>query len=1007
MSKTISICLGLFVLSVSAARAVTLCSGDSAATAIDLTPGTRTAKPAESIRYSTAWETNGTEGVTAVVAVNGGEISSETGSGTVEWRPTRNGTYTLTHRVLAGGVQVGATLTATFDVSHGPATPVISSVDGIACGWPVSVYISCATVGATIHYTTDGTEPTTESPIYQNLQISECATVKAVAVKDGVMGDVATAVIASVVADVKGKTYGAADPTLTATVTGLVGSDTVAYALTRAEGENVGTYTITPSGATTQGNYIVVYETANLTISPKSLTVVADAKSKVYGNADPGLTATVTGLVGSDTVAYTLTRAEGENVGTYTITPSGATTQGNYIVVYGTADLTISPKSLTVAADAKSKAYGDADPELTATVTGLVGSDTVAYTLTRVEGENVGAYTITPSGATTQGNYIVVYETADLTISPKSLTVVADAKSKVYGGADPDLTYTVSGLVGTDPVSGALTRAAGENVGTYAITQGTLDAGSNYAIAYTGAILTITPNAPVISPADGTVFGSQLSVSMSCATEGAAIYYTTDGSEPTAESTHYGRFRLSARTVVKAVAIKDGLASEVAVAEYAPGRCADPVISPANGATFEHVGQEVSIAWSGADGVLRYTTDGNDPTTNSPVYAGPFTIGETTTVKAKAFGDQYFDSAIVTANLTRVWVNVATPVIAAASSFTGSKTEVAISCATEGAAIRYTIDGTTPGAASTLYTGPFFVTDSRTVKAYATCEDWLDSAVASFSITKVWVIGDTMGAPDQPFSTGGNAGFVRVTDNTAPLGESMKSGAITHNQQSTLSTTVTGPGTVSFQWRTSCEDSDGYYDWDHAEFLIDGVVVAQLDGVTAWTPVSQSVSGDGAHTLLWRYVKDYEETVGEDCCWVADFRWGAVVYAETRTTPAPVPYAWLRAHYPDTANEYDAYESAAKETAANGVNKVWECYVAGLNPTNATDLFRAVISISDGRPVIGWTPDLNEGGTKQERVYTIEGRSSLTEGDWEELRIENGELKIGECRFFRVKVAMP
>ena len=88
------------------------------------------------------------------------------------------------------------------------------------------------------------------------------------------------------------------------------------------------------------------------------------------------------------------------------------------------------------------------------------------------------------------------------------------------------------------------------------------------------------------------------------------------------------------------------------------------------------------------------------------------------------------------------------------------------------------------------------------------------------------------------------------------------------------------------------------------------------------------------------------------------------------------------------------------------MNKVWECYVAGLVPTNATELFRAVISIDGGKPVIGWTPDLNEGGTKQELVYTVEGRASLAEGDWEELRIENGELRIGNCRFFRVKVAL-
>ncbi len=479
------------------------------------------------------------------------------------------------------------------------------------------------------------------------------------------------------------------------------------------------------------------------------------------------------------------------------------------------------------------------------------------------------------------------------------------------------------------------------------------------------------PVSPSITPISGTILSGPVSVVITCTMEGATIYYTTDGTEPTAESTVYRRFRVSGRTTIKAIAVKDGLCSEIAVAEYAIGQCVNPVITPANGATFNWSGQPVSIAWEADEsdsGVLRYTTDGSDPTAESPIYSGPFTIDDSTVVKAKAFGDQFFDSAIITANLTRVWVNVATPTITAASSFTGSKTKVTIACDTPGAAIRYTLVDSDPDAGATLYTAPFYVTDSCTVKAYATCYDYLDSAVATQSITKVWAIGDTVGAPDHTFATGGNLPFVRVTDNTAPLGESMKSGAITHNQTSTLSTTVMGPGTISFKWKTSCEDSGGEYDWDHAEFWVDDTRLAQLDGETVWQTVTQAISGNGSHTLLWKYVKDEVESEGEDCCWVADYHWASAL-TETQTTPTHVPYVWLRGYYPHTPDEYDAYESAAKEDSANGLNKVWECYVAGLNPTNAMDVFRTVISIGEGgAPVVGWDPDLNEGGTKHERV---------------------------------------
>lgn len=81
--------------------------------------------------------------------------------------------------------------------------------------------------------------------------------------------------------------------------------------------------------------------------------------------------------------------------------------------------------------------------------------------------------------------------TVDYTIAKKAVTVTAEAKSKTYGKDDPELTYTAEGLVGTDKLTGALTRAAGEDAGTYRITQGTLSAGDNYNVTFNGADFTI------------------------------------------------------------------------------------------------------------------------------------------------------------------------------------------------------------------------------------------------------------------------------------------------------------------------------------------------------------------------------------------------------------------------------------------------------------------------------------------------------------------------------------
>ena len=508
---------------------------------------------------------------------------------------------------------------------------------------------------------------------------------------------------------------------------------------------------------------------------------------------------------------------------------------------------------------------------------------------------------------------------------------------------------------------------------------------------------------PIFKPESGMIFETSLSsVSISCSTEGATIHYTTDGSEPTADSPEYKRFRINRKTVVKAIAVKDGLcASDVATAEYAFGQCADPAITPADGSSFEWAGQTVSIDWQGEDGVVRYTTDGSDPTNESPIYNGPFTINDTTIVKAKAFGDQFFDSAVVTANITRVWTDVAVPQIQAAKSFSGSKTKVIISCATEGATIYYTKDGSEPNSHSTKYTGPFYVTESCTIKACAGKYDYRNSVVATHSIEKIWGIGDTLGKPDHCFTTDGNsgAGWFKVDDATAPNGEAMKSGAITHNQSSVLSTTVTGPGSLSFYWRTSCEDSGGQYDWDHVEFTVDGVVKLNRDGINSWEKKSIRIKGDGVHTITWTYKKDDVESDGDDAAYVAGYSWKSD-YTETKTTEAPVPYAWLLQYDPEIVDEFDAYETAAKATAANGFNKVWECYVAGISPTDIAAKFTAKIEMKDGNPVITWEPNLNADGAVV-RIYKVYGSETLENGgDWQS---PTNSLH----RFFKVGVEIP
>lgn len=121
---------------------------------------------------------------------------------------------------------------------------------------------------------------------------------------------------------------------------------------------------------------------------------------------------------------------------------------------------------------------------------------------------------------------------------------------------------------------------------------------------------------------------------------------------------------------------------------------------------------------------------------------------------------------------------------------------------------------------------------------------------------------------------------------------------------------------------------------------------------------------------------------------------------ETSGTPVPVPFAWLEAH-PDYLAAFGGdYEAAAAGRAANGMAG-WQCYMAGVEPTDPDAALRTLMEIRDGEPSLKPDPDL-----KAERVYGLQGRKSLAEGDWEESPGLDG-WRGKDWRFFRITVKMP
>ena len=167
-----------------------------------------------------------------------------------------------------------------------------------------------------------------------------------------------------------------------------------------------------------------------------------------------------------------------------------------------------------------------------------------------------------------------------------------------------------------------------------------------------------------------------------------------------------------------------------------PETVAAPEISP-NGGSFTD-SQQVTITCATEGAEIYYTTNGSTPSASSTLYSEPITLTETTTIQAVAVKSGMIDSQVTTASFTKEAVQeaVATPEISPnGGSFTDSQ-QVTITCATEGASIYYTTNGSTPSASGTLYSDPITVTATTTIKAIAVKDEMADSQVASATFTK-------------------------------------------------------------------------------------------------------------------------------------------------------------------------------------------------------------------------------------------------------------------------------
>jgi len=230
----------------------------------------------------------------------------------------------------------------------------------------------------------------------------------------------------------------------------------------------------------------------------------------------------------------------------------------------------------------------------------------------------------------------------------------------------------------------------------------------------------------VVNPVGGTYTQTQ-NVTITCVTPGAEIRYTLDETEPSTSSTLYtGAINISSSATLTAKAYKPNWTDSDTVSQTYTLKVQSPVMDPVGGTYTDAQNVTITCATSGAE--IRYTLDGSEPSKSSTLYTGAINISNPTTIKAKAFKLNWTDSDTVSQAYT---LKVQSPVMDPVGGTYTDAQNVTITCATSGAEIRYTLDGSEPSTSSTLYTGAINISNPTTIKAKAFKPGWTESDTVS------------------------------------------------------------------------------------------------------------------------------------------------------------------------------------------------------------------------------------------------------------------------------------
>jgi hypothetical protein len=495
-----------------------------------------------------------------------------------------------------------------------------------------------------------------------------------------------------ITAHAKSKKYGTNDPDFTYSIfgDGLAAGESLSGNLESNSSGHVGKSTISRGTLGASSDYnISRVETASFDVTPRHILVNAKVQSKKYGENDPDLAYTVggDGLHGSDSLIGSLSTNSNGHVGKWNISMGSVAVRNSDYVIddFMDADYSVTTRPITVVAQAKSKKYGESDPALTYTVggDGLVGTDALSGALDHTSTGHVGTWAVN-QGTLTNPDYAVTFTGADYTVNKRPITVVAQAKSKKYGDAEPELTYTVGGdgLVGTDALSGALAHTSNGHAGTWAVNQGTLAASTDYTMSsFTGASYTVNPRAVIITPIASQKKAKDLDPSLTYTLSGDTVISgdSTFGNIKRVAGEAVGKYKMDATSVI----IRNGNSGNTQSSDY---------VITSSESDFEIQKRNITITateatkvFGAANPALNYVVTG-DPLASGDTLAGSLsftgtdagtyligigTVGIDPTVDATNYNVTYVSANMVITKKTRT-VSITTPSIKVGASGTAS-----------------------------------------------------------------------------------------------------------------------------------------------------------------------------------------------------------------------------------------------------------------------------------------------------------------------------------------------